>query len=415
MIQEIKIKNFLSFKDEVRFSFDASNDKFAEDCQVVQVNENTRLLRFAVVYGYNASGKSNLLKAFNFLVSFWNGGKNVYDKIGVTPFKLDANTPIEHSKFELTFFVGSTKYVYQLELDNSIVYFEKLAYYKTIQPVKLFTREYKNDRSVISYGADIKLGLIEKSLIAANCIYNMSYFEARNKVNTRLPLIDEAENWLLKNLFPTVTPFLNLTAIAQNSMINSTGYAKYLLDFLENADFNITDVETYLVKQNDSDKFGQEIGIYSSTFSNVKKTEVEHSVENERGVEKYKLSLNNNEESSGTIRTFGLASVIFEALKENAFASIDEIESSLHPQLIEKILYEFLRKTDSRSQLLVTTHYDGLLDLVDDLIRKDSVWFTEKQKTGATDLYKLTDFRGVNRLSSIRDAYRNKRFGATMK
>ena len=62
----------------------------------------------------------------------------------------------------------------------------------------------------------------------------------------------------------------------------------------------------------------------------------------------------------------------------------------------------------------MTTHNDGLLDLVDDLIRKDSVWFTEKQKTGVTDLYKLSDFKGVNHLSSIREAYRNKRLGATM-
>lgn len=93
---------------------------------------------------------------------------------------------------------------------------------------------------------------------------------------------------------------------------------------------------------------------------------------------------------------------------------IDEIETSLHPKLLEKLLYEFLR-SESRSQLLVTTHNDGLLDLVDDLFRKDSVWFTEKQESGTTDVYRLTDFRGVNRLSSIREAYRNKRFGATMR
>ena len=80
---------------------------------------------------------------------------------------------------------------------------------------------------------------------------------------------------------------------------------------------------------------------------------------------------------------------------------------------MEKILYEYL-KANSESQVIVTTHNDGLLDLVDDLIRKDSIWFTEKQKMGVTDLYKLTDFRGLNRLSSIREAYRNKRFGATM-
>ena len=101
-------------------------------------------------------------------------------------------------------------------------------------------------------------------------------------------------------------------------------------------------------------------------------------------------------------------------LVRNAFLPIDEIETSQHPKLLEMMLFEYL-KTHSRSQLLVTTHNDGLLDLVDDLIRKDSVWFTEKDKAGVTDLYKLTDFRGVNRLSSIREAYRNKRFGATMK
>ena len=71
MIQEIRIKNFLSFKDETVFSFEASKDTFAEDSQVVKINENTRLSRLAVVYGYNASGKSNLLKAFDFLSNFW--------------------------------------------------------------------------------------------------------------------------------------------------------------------------------------------------------------------------------------------------------------------------------------------------------------------------------------------------------
>ena len=70
MIQEIKIQNFLSFKDEVTFSFEATNDRFAEDSQVVTINETTRLLRFAIVYGYNASGKSNLLNVDNQEIAF---------------------------------------------------------------------------------------------------------------------------------------------------------------------------------------------------------------------------------------------------------------------------------------------------------------------------------------------------------
>lgn len=398
MIQEIKIKNFLSFKDEVRFSFDASNDKFAEDCQVVQVNENTRLLRFAVVYGYNASGKSNLLKAFKFLKDFWFENKiNLKEKTGVVPFKLDAHTPKEHTRFELFFFVGSIRYNYQLELDSNVVYLEKLSYYKTTQPIKLFVREFKDNQSVISYGSDVKVNGAVKNLIAANCLNNMSFFAARNKANANIPLIDDAKDWLDVSVMPSVLPTFDMTSLAYYVLNKDEDFRKYILDFLGEADFNVTNILSDEINNGDI------------------KTDFEHTVENERGTEIYKLSPEEKEESMGTMRTFGLESHIFSSLKYNLFVPIDEIESSLHPQLIEKILYEFLRKTDSRSQLLVTTHYDGLLDLVDDLIRKDSVWFTEKQNTGATDLYKLTDFRGVNRLSSIRDAYRNKRFGATMK
>ena len=88
MIQEIKIKNFLSFKDEVCFSFEATNDKFAEESQVVTINENTRLLRFAIIYGYNASGKSNLLRALDFLLYFWSfKPKDLDSGTGVIPFK----------------------------------------------------------------------------------------------------------------------------------------------------------------------------------------------------------------------------------------------------------------------------------------------------------------------------------------
>ena len=106
MIQEIKIKNFLSFKDEVTFSFEASNDKFAEDCQVIQINENTRLLRYAILYGYNASGKSNLLSVFSFLSQFWSYKPEDLDEgTGVIPFKLDQVSNTNLSCFDIIFYV----------------------------------------------------------------------------------------------------------------------------------------------------------------------------------------------------------------------------------------------------------------------------------------------------------------------
>ena len=425
MIQEIKIKNFRSFKDEVTFSFEASNDKFAEDSQVVQINENVRLLRFAVVYGYNASGKSNLLDAFDFLYKFWFYKANDMDeRTRTTPFKLDKFSPTEPTKIELIFYVEDTKYSYLLELDEHQVYLEKLSYYKSVQPTKLFERRFENGQSVIDF--NLKINNIVKEKIVVECLKNMSFFAARNQVNASIPEIDAAMNWMKTKVLHTIFPTTNLLEYAQRRILRDDTLKIYMLDFLREADFNITNFKTDVINQpyskeviemvlksdelsEDEKEFVKQTPLNKKIF----KTDFEHTVENDRGIESYVLTLSNREESRGTLRTLGIEAALYTAILEKAFIAIDEIETSFHPKLLEKILFEYLR-IHTRSQLLVTTHNDGLLDLVDDLIRKDSVWFTEKKKTGVTDLYKLTDFRGVNRLSSIRDAYRNKRFGATM-
>ena len=429
MIQELKIKNFLSFKDEVRFSFEASNDKFAEESQVVTINENTRLLRFAIVYGYNASGKSNLLSVLDFLSYFWTMKRKDLDaETGVVPFKLDQASADEPSSFELVFYVQDTKYWYQLELDQHQVYLEKLSYYKTTQPIMLFERTLKDGQSDIQFNPKAeKISPAAKDLISVNCLKNMSFFVARNQVNVSLPLIDAAKDWMRNQLMPIISPTMGLTSYAQRLTAENKNLISYLVKFLHEADFNITDISSnVIVKQltDEAIKFltednGDEDEASAKELERIKKertikqiqTIFQHTVENSNGTETYQMD--KKDESTGTIRTFGVEAALFEALRNAAILPVDEFETSLHPTLQEKILYEYL-KTPSRSQLIITTHNDGLLDLVDDLIRKDSVWFTEKKKSGVTDIYKLTDFRGVNRLSSIREAYKNKRFGATM-
>lgn len=429
MIQEIKIKNFLSFKDEVKLSFEASKDNFAEDSQVVQINENTRLLRFAIIYGYNASGKSNLLGVFDFLSQFWTyKPKDVDIKTGVIPFRLDNQSPNEPSCFELIFYVQETRYWYQLQLDERQVYLEKLSYYKTTQPIMLFERVLQDGQSVVNINQNAeKISAAAKELITINCLKNLSFFVARNQVNVSLPIIDAAKDWMKNQVMPVIFPNTRLTSYAEKLVSKSQKLSNHLVQFLSQADFNITDISStvidhqlsdddvnYLTENNgDSDEetlLEIERIKKERTIQQIK-TVFEHTVENENGRESYQLD--KRFESEGTIRTFGIETAIYEALSSISILPIDEIETSLHPKLLEKILYDYL-KTPSRSQLIVATHNDGLLDLVDDLIRKDSVWFTNKDKAGVTELYKLTDFRGVNRLSSIREAYRNKRFGATM-
>ena len=326
MIQEIKIKNFLSFKDEVRFSFEASIDKFAEDSQVVAINENTRLLRFAIVYGYNASGKSNLLSVLDFLSFFWSyKPKDLDSETGVVPFKLDMVSANEPSSFEMVFFVRDTKYWYQLELDQHQVNLEKLSYYKTTQPIMLFERTLKDGQSDVQFNPKAeKISAAAKEMITVNCLKNTSFFVARNQVNVSLPIIDAAKEWMRNQLMPVISPTRKLTSYAQKQASENKELVNYLVQFLHEADFNITDISSNVVKKEEAAEQIQ------TTF--------EHTVENDNGTEIYLMD--KKYESTGTMRTFGIEAAVFEALKKEAVLPIDELETSLHPMLLEKILFE---------------------------------------------------------------------------
>ena len=410
MIQEIKIKNYLSFKDEVTFSFEATKDKFAEEYQVVEVVPGVRLLRFAMLYGANASGKSNLLKAFEFLRAFWRKqSESVDDSTEVIPFLFDRTTPTESSQFELVFYVDSIKYHYRLELDENQVYLEKLCYYKSVQPTMLFTRRFKEGKSDITYNSSvIKLSTTEKEKISVECLKNMSFFAALGKINVNLPELNAVRQWMVTHLEKMIDPTLSLTGTAEARLADDTVLRDYLVNYFRNAKFDISDIETKVVNV-------QKVDFPSGILKNITvksyRTLFEHSITNDVGEETYKLPL--FLESYGTQRIFGLATAIYDIQKKGGFLMVDEIEASLHPKFLEKLLYEYF-KNGSQSQMLVTIHDDSLLDLVNDLLRKDSIWFTEKKKTGATDLYSLVDFKGLNRLSSIRSAYRLGRFGATI-
>lgn len=426
MIQEIRIQNFMSFKNEVVFNFEASGDTFAEDFQVVKINDHTRLLRCAIVYGYNASGKSNLLTAFDFLGYFWSYIPVTPDSgTYVRPFRLDSTSFAEPSKFSLVFYVDEMKYCYQLELDTKQVYFEKLVCYKSAQPTMLFERRLRDGQSEIEFNTKNgdKVSQVVQEKITVECLNNMSFFVARDKANANLPLIDAAKNWMRGQVMEMISPQTDLTNYAQSRASIDKGLVNYILDFLKEADFNITNIDSDTITRSLSEE-GLKYVLENERIPNEEKerikaertlkrikTTFEHTVEAESGSKVFQFST--NEESVGTLRTFGIETALYSAIQAGAFLPIDEIETSLHHKLLEKILFEYL-KTKSRSQVLIATHNDGLLDLVNDLIRKDSIWFTEKDGAGVTELYKLTDFRGVNRLTSIREAYRNKRFGATM-
>lgn len=388
MIQELKIRNFKSFRNEAELSFEPSDeDKY--NC-VVTMPDGVQLLRFAVVLGTNASGKSNLLDAFDFLRRFWNNIPTTNDDgTDVQPFLMRNDALSFDTEFELKFYVGGIRYWYQLTVNPEKVCREVLCVYLSNRPTKVFTREDVGGVSKLTFNPGVaKLSQSEAEVLSINCLRNMSALAVLKKVNIAVPYLDNMRRWIDERMLPLQSGTLSsLSQDTKKHIAGSDDFREYLIQFAKEADFNISDIKI----QKMAALFG-------------------HTVQNEAGTEDYFMP--ESCQSTGTKRMVELESLIYTQLKRQAFLCIDEIEASMHPNLMEYILAKFINTPDNQSQLLVSTHYDPILKDIDDIFGKDSVWFTEKGPDGNTTLFSLTDFKGLNKLSSIHRAYMNGQFGA---
>ena len=388
MIQELKIRNFKSFRDEVELSFERSEDDRYNS--MVVMPDGVKLLRFAVVLGANASGKSNLLDAVESLRRFWNTLPSTNDDgTDVQPFLLREDALSFDTEFELKFYADGLRYWYKLKVNPEKVCHESLFVYLSNRPTKVFCREDVEGVSKLNFNpAVVKLSQAEVDVMTMNCLRNMSLLATLKKVNVSVAYLDNMRRWIDNRILPLQSGSLStLSNDAKKHIADSEDFREYLLQFAKEADFNISDIKI----QKMAALFG-------------------HKVENADGTQDYVLP--EACQSTGTKRMVELESMIFEQLNRQAFLCIDEIEASMHPNLMEYILSKFVNTPDNQSQLLVSTHYDPILKDIDDIFGKDSVWFTEKGKDGSSQLFSLVDFKGLNKLSSIHRAYMNGRFGA---
>ncbi len=398
MIAEIKFRNMFSFRDEAVLSFEADRSKDMESYHVVELTGDVRLLKIGVIYGANASGKSNIIKVCDFIKSFVTYTPlNKAEQIQVIPFLLDKTSQGQLSEYSISFYLmngeKATRYVYSVTLDRSHVEKETLIYYPSQQPAAIFERNTENNVSIIRFGQKIKVTQAVKEEITLKCLHNMSVFAAYMQVNTHIAEIEKVLQYLTNQVMPAIAPTSSLSRYAEES-IKEESAKDYILRYLQEADFNISNITS---KEQETNK-----GLVNYTM-------YQHRVSSEYGNNDY-YEFPELFESDGTVRTFGLAAQVQKILERNAFLAVDEIESSLHPKLIEYIIERFLKES-GEAQLLLTTHYDGLLG-EEDLLRKDNIWFTEKNADGSSVLYPLTDFKGLNRISSLQKAYKFGKFGA---
>ena len=394
MIQEITVENFLSFKHKTTFSFEADkDDNYAEDTQVVEVAKGVKLLRFAALYGANASGKSNFLKIFFFLHDFILRDVNSV-ATGVEPFLLDDKTAKGDSKFDIIFYDNSNKkYRYFLRVNPQNVVYEKLEVADTL----FFERKTKGDKTTITYNFEIDPQV--KNGLDWTCRKNMSLFAAYNSSTEKLTeKIVEIENVLeyFKNFLPIITDKKDVyTKIANDFVSGAENIDRQFIDDLKLDGFdNIGDICFSLVKNDGEEKIRDEYAVEVKVDGKTRT-----------------YNLIGQQQSNGTKRFVALYYIMKRLVKNNAFLAADELETSIHPDLFEKLIYDFVTQKNSRSQLIITTHYSGLMETVNNLVRKDSIRFAEKIKDGSTRLFSLADFNLTN-IKSIYKAYREGRFGA---
>ncbi len=401
MLIEFSVTNFLSFKEKTTFSMVASSDNSLEDNFINIGNE--KLLKMTAIYGANASGKSNLFKLLATV-----GGiirqSNFYNPnaiLPIIPFKLDKEMMNKPSEFEIKFLADGIRYIYGFMADSKKIYREYLTYYPNGRPVKIFNRENINDYSFNSNDEKFLNDIKEKN--------------AENKF-----FISTATNWNFEKTKPAfeflteklgiVMSYEQLNNYAYTMYSNDEGriLEKFALNFLEKADLNIKGYK--VIRENLTDDqintMPDIIRPFFSTNAPVYRVNTTHIANGD----KYEFDI--SEESLGTQAIFSFIPVIKDVIDNGKVLFVDEFDKSLHPFIVKYIveLFNDPELNNKNAQLIFNTHDTNLLDL--ELLRRDQIWFTEKNpNNGESVLYPLDDF-SVRKSENVEKGYLLGRYGA---
>jgi AAA15 family ATPase/GTPase len=298
MIQEIKIQNFLSFKDEVTFSFEATTDTTLSDYYIIDSIPGVKLLKLAMVYGANASGKSNLINAVHFLRNLiFNDVDNKEEEINFHAFEFDS-TRDDPGKFEMIFYVANMKHKYQVIVDKKFIYEEKLFAYTSVQPSLVFNRYYNDNlkTSVIEFGSKIKISNAAKEQISLLTLKNISVFAAFAKINLTIPEINNVFEWFNNQFLPPIFPSLDLTGYSDVLIKENAEIKKSALEFIRKADFNISDIHFITESKSVGDDFLKMLDYAPISKEEKERISNEKSVSIENTFYEHKIEKNGNTE-----------------------------------------------------------------------------------------------------------------------
>lgn len=418
MIINFSIQNFGSIKDKQTLSFEADKSDHLEDYYIIPTN-GLRLLKLGLIYGANASGKTTILKALQFLRNIvLEPESKKTDQFDFKPFLFDSVSKNQNSVLSIDFIQNDRRYYYEVEFNQSAIVSEILNYYNPTK-ANVFKRrtDLEKQFTQISFGSTIKKDKTFEKALESNTLWNNTVLGGFLKTNIESKELKDATDWFSTYLRPLIYTGTKLDSYVTSRIDKSEIKKVDVVTILKKADFNISDI---LIQEEEKDIpdgllefLEKQIKESSETVNELKNKgkitsvnlEFEHTVNNE------KYSLPFDLESQGTKRYYGFAGILSLLLRGSIAFPIDELESSLHPDLYIHFLLSFLVNSKD-SQIIATTHNREILNNKD-IFRNDAIWFTDKTVDSATELYSLSDFDSsvIRDTSNVYNAYKIGKLG----
>lgn len=407
MLLEFRVKNFRSIRAEQKLSLVANKDVTHIDTHVFDNGAKTTppLLKSTVLYGANASGKSNLINALAFMQDVVASSATQIregDLFSYSPFKLDAHSAAEPTEFEITFVEDGVRYQYGFALRPERVVEEWLLVYKNTKPQMWFSRKFdsNSDKEHYEFGSHLTG---KRSLWQDSTRKNALFLSKAVDLNS--DKLRPIFLWIVNNLMIIGTGTQPIFDFSIKHIQTETGKTE-ILNFLISADMSISEIKlenrkmkriSLEVKGDSSTQHVSEVETFLPTFLH----------QGTDGSAIFELT----DESTGTQRLFAFAGPILDVLQHGRVLIVDELDNSLHTLIIRFMLTLFhsVKTNPNGAQLIFSTHNTTLLH--HEIFRRDQIWFVEKDSSHATQLYPLSDFH-VRKKEAWENGYLGGRYGA---
>ncbi|MCI5161061.1 MAG: ATP-binding protein [Candidatus Electrothrix sp. AX5] len=413
MLIEFNVKNYRSFRESQTLSMaaGATKDLQEENTFDASVKGLPRLLRSSVIYGANGAGKSNLIKALAFMQEFVSSSSNQSQAgkpIARKPFLLHPDGATEASEFEVFFLQEGVRYQYGFSVTRERVTQEWLFAYPSSRAQRWFERSYNPETEEDEWYFGAKFSG-QKKTWQENTRSNALFLSTAVQLNS-------------EQLKPVFAWFQKLVVIKHGQQLGMGFTAEScenkeecagILKLLQGAGITLDGIE---VKDSTVDQLkfpsGMSDDVRKAILKDlqgkpVKSIFFQHNVE--RTGASYLLPL--EEESDGTQKLFSYAAPWLDVLQNGLVLVIDELDNSFHPHLV-RFLLSLIHDSASNKQngqLIFSTHDTSILDAK--ILRRDQIWFMEKDEEQATQLYPLSDFH-PRKKEALEKGYLQGRFSA---